>query len=135
MKKLSKDLEKRNESFDAGNNEAYDDLHKSFTVNVNGIIVSLGSMDTYSAFCSFLEQADADKAYIKTKLCLTPARYKIEPEKSVDSFLEHMYKCINTDLDYTVRIQVKNKILDAYDNAQLMTDLVKTLENYRNDIA
>ena len=42
---------------------------------------------------------------------------------------------INTDLDYTVRIQVKNKILDAYDNAQLMTDLVKTLENYRNDIA
>jgi hypothetical protein len=55
VSKLDNKLKTMNDEYDNGNEEPIDNIFETMTITVNDITVSLGSMDTYGAFCKFVE--------------------------------------------------------------------------------
>ena len=52
---LSLQLTEINEKYEIGDNSALDNIHNDFVITINGLELSLGSMDTYNEFCKFLD--------------------------------------------------------------------------------
>jgi D-serine dehydratase len=56
QKALQEQLDKINDDYDNGDEEAMDNLFDNFSIKINDKDISLGSMDVYASFCKFLDE-------------------------------------------------------------------------------
>jgi hypothetical protein len=127
------DLAERNQRFEHDDESAYDDLHEKFTVNVNNCKISLGSMDVYDAFYSFLKVAADDEA----------DSYFVDDErKQLEQNVEYMHEICpqgsDTDdvfeqkvdklLDMSVSFSIDNRTFSTTMSIELAQELSKLAE-------